>query len=126
MKKDEAVSPVIAVILMVAITVVLAAIVYVWVSGFSDENMTPRTMSVRTSGGNETHAVYLVTGASASLEWDDLGFTLDGASASEEIPEGSVDAGDSFTVSHPDGISGMELVITDEPANAVIMTLKIR
>ena len=31
---DEAVSPVIAVILMVAITVVLAATVYVWVSGF--------------------------------------------------------------------------------------------
>lgn len=31
---DQAVSPVIAVILMVAITVVLAATVYVWVSGF--------------------------------------------------------------------------------------------
>ena len=31
---DDAVSPVIAVILMVAITVVLAATVYVWVSGF--------------------------------------------------------------------------------------------
>jgi archaeal type IV pilus assembly protein PilA len=31
---DEAVSPVIAVILMVAITVVLAATVYLWVSGF--------------------------------------------------------------------------------------------
>lgn len=31
---DEGVSPVIAVILMVAITVVLAATVYVWVSGF--------------------------------------------------------------------------------------------
>lgn len=35
---DEAVSPVIAVILMVAITVVLAATVYVWVSGFSGGN----------------------------------------------------------------------------------------
>ncbi|HLE96247.1 MAG TPA: type IV pilin N-terminal domain-containing protein [Candidatus Thermoplasmatota archaeon] len=33
-KDDDAVSPVIAVILMVAITVVLAATVYVWVSGF--------------------------------------------------------------------------------------------
>jgi flagellin-like protein len=35
-ERDEAVSPVIAVILMVAITVVLAATVYVWVSGFTD------------------------------------------------------------------------------------------
>jgi flagellin-like protein len=34
---DEGVSPVIAVILMVAITVVLAATVYVWVSGFGTE-----------------------------------------------------------------------------------------
>ena len=34
---DEAVSPVIAVILMVAITVVLAATVYVWVSGFGTD-----------------------------------------------------------------------------------------
>jgi flagellin-like protein len=34
---DEAVSPVIAVILMVAITVVLAATVYLWVSGFGSE-----------------------------------------------------------------------------------------
>ncbi|WP_455392812.1 archaellin/type IV pilin N-terminal domain-containing protein [[Eubacterium] cellulosolvens] len=33
-KDDEAVSPVIAVILMVAITVVLAGVLYVWVSGF--------------------------------------------------------------------------------------------
>ncbi|MEW6069747.1 MAG: archaellin/type IV pilin N-terminal domain-containing protein [Candidatus Thermoplasmatota archaeon] len=33
-KEKEAVSPVIGVILMVAITVVLAAVLYVWVSGF--------------------------------------------------------------------------------------------
>ncbi|HVL86956.1 MAG TPA: type IV pilin N-terminal domain-containing protein [Candidatus Thermoplasmatota archaeon] len=34
---DEAVSPVIAVILMVAITVVLAATVYIWVTSFSSQ-----------------------------------------------------------------------------------------
>ena len=38
---DEAVSPVIAVILMVAITVVLAATVYVWVSGFGANSSQP-------------------------------------------------------------------------------------
>ena len=32
---EEAVSPVIAVILMVAITVVMAAVLYAWVSGLS-------------------------------------------------------------------------------------------
>ena len=33
-KNDEGVSPVIAVILMVAITVVLAAVLYVWAASF--------------------------------------------------------------------------------------------
>jgi flagellin-like protein len=39
-KNDDAVSPVIAVILMVAITVVLAATVYLWVSGFGSNQST--------------------------------------------------------------------------------------
>lgn len=42
---DEGVSPVIAVILMVAITVVLAATVYVWVSGFASEDTGPEQAS---------------------------------------------------------------------------------
>ena len=36
--KDEAVSPVIATILMVAITVVLAGVLYVWASGLADQD----------------------------------------------------------------------------------------
>jgi flagellin-like protein len=36
-KDDKGVSPVIAVILMVAITVVLAGVLYVWVSQFSTD-----------------------------------------------------------------------------------------
>jgi flagellin-like protein len=43
---DEAVSPVIAVILMVAITVVLAATVYVWVSGFGASGTQAKNLSV--------------------------------------------------------------------------------
>ena len=36
-KNDEGVSPVIAVILMVAITVVLAAVLYVWAASFLEQ-----------------------------------------------------------------------------------------
>ena len=40
MKNDEAVSPVIATILMVAITVVLAGVLYVWASDLASQNQT--------------------------------------------------------------------------------------
>ncbi|MHB8604919.1 MAG: archaellin/type IV pilin N-terminal domain-containing protein [Thermoplasmatota archaeon] len=45
-QSDDAVSPVIAVILMVAITVVLAATVYVWVSGFGSQGKQSQTLSL--------------------------------------------------------------------------------
>ncbi len=47
---DEGVSPVIAVILMVAITVVLAATVYVWVSGFATEDSGPEQAAATAKG----------------------------------------------------------------------------
>lgn len=49
-RDDEGVSPVIAVILMVAITVVLAATVYVWVSGFSNQDSGPESASATARG----------------------------------------------------------------------------
>ncbi len=54
-RDEEAVSPVIATILMVAITVVLAAVLYVMVSGLiTSPGSTPKTIgiSVTSSGGN--------------------------------------------------------------------------
>ena len=45
-RKDEAVSPVIATILMVAITVVLAAVLYVLVSGFLIVNKDPKIIGI--------------------------------------------------------------------------------
>jgi flagellin-like protein len=51
---EQAVSPVIAVILMVAITVVLAAVLYVWASSFlggtTKNAPTGSTMATKTSG----------------------------------------------------------------------------
>ncbi|HVL48242.1 MAG TPA: archaellin/type IV pilin N-terminal domain-containing protein [Candidatus Thermoplasmatota archaeon] len=46
LNRDDAVSPVIAVILMVAITVVLAATVYVWVSGFGASGSQAKNLSL--------------------------------------------------------------------------------
>jgi flagellin-like protein len=55
-KNKEAVSPVIGVILMVAITVVLAAVLYVWVAGMGTGVKTTPTgyLNTPTIGGNAT------------------------------------------------------------------------
>ena len=54
-KNDEGVSPVIAVILMVAITVVLAAVLYVWAASFLEqgESAPIATFTVETSSSGE-------------------------------------------------------------------------
>ncbi|HWH08723.1 MAG TPA: archaellin/type IV pilin N-terminal domain-containing protein [Candidatus Thermoplasmatota archaeon] len=83
LKNDEdAVSPVIAVILMVAITVVLAATVYVWVSGFGASNSAPAKSIALTSAGalDTTNHVkgYTVASASPGLKFSDLTYTIGG------------------------------------------------
>ena len=82
---DEAVSPVIAVILMVAITVVLAATVYVWVSGFgsSANNTQQHTLSMASASAiSEATDVfskrYTVSSADPSLTYGDMRLAIDG------------------------------------------------
>jgi flagellin-like protein len=94
---DEAVSPVIAVILMVAITVVLAATVYVWVSGFGANGSQPAKSIAFSSGAalvtaadldgttaDDSYKLYVVSAASPGLKYSDLAFTLNGASATRQ------------------------------------------
>ena len=52
-RKKEAVSPVIAVILMVAITVVLAAVLYVMVSGLITDTQTTPRLSMQAANSND-------------------------------------------------------------------------
>lgn len=121
MKQDQAVSPVIAVILLVALTVILAGATFLWVQDFSADQQSPRSLAVMSQGGNLTHAHYMVSSASPSLNWTDLAFSL-----SAIVPDGEVTAGQTFTVYDDNGVKGATLTVRDEPANAVILTLKIR
>lgn len=76
---DEAVSPVIAVILMVAITVVLAATVYVWVSGFGTSGSIKKFPQVTLKDHDGSTSPFAASHALATLEhrggdtvnWDD-------------------------------------------------------
>ena len=87
---DEAVSPVIAVILMVAITVVLAATVYVWVSGFgSSSSNAAKTIALTsaspidssatcTAAGTHYCKSYTVASATSGMKYSDFTVTING------------------------------------------------
>lgn len=87
-RADGAVSPVIAVILMVAITVVLSATVYVWVSGFGSPSGHPAKMVTLSGAGpvasNATISAggqwknYSVAAATPGLRYSDIAFQLQG------------------------------------------------
>lgn len=101
------VSPIIAVILMVAITVVLAATIYVWVSGFGGGEQSSQSMDFAQMGGVEdNNATFRISSASQSLDWMDLSFRLDGTAVTDVYLgvsgtvalSGNIDAGQYFIV----------------------------
>ncbi len=83
---DLGVSPVIAVILMVAITVVLAATVYVWVSGFATQDSGPEQAAATAKGVDlsgdgdvEWIQVTLTSGQNAPYTNDSVSFSVTGS-----------------------------------------------
>lgn len=101
---EEAVSPVIGVILMVAITVVLAAIVFLLVSDLGGPSEVPPAISFREDGDSLT-----VIGADQDLAWED--FTVTGCTT---VPTGAVDAGDQI-----EACSG-RVTIKHDPSNSLV------
>lgn len=146
--EDEAVSPVIAVILMVAITVVLAATVYVWVSGFNTGGGAARTMSLSSAGvlASDTKT-YVVASVSPGLKWDEVDFSLDGtkldyanpptaagefeycvilegADCNATEPAAVINAGERIKVADT-GLSGQTLRMIDASSNSIMGTLVV-
>jgi flagellin-like protein len=76
---DEAVSPVIGVILMVAITVVLAAVVFVLVSNLSKSSNSAPTVSFTADDTAKTLTV--VSAPVPSIGWDSTSVTVGGTCA---------------------------------------------
>jgi len=71
-KDAEAVSPVIATILMVAITVVLAAVLYVMVLGFGGTSVTTPTATYSKSPISLGEQVNIVSITRADVAWDQI------------------------------------------------------
>lgn len=104
-RTDTAVSPVIAVILMVAITVVLAASVYVWISGFTetrDRAPDANLRLVECEPASNLTRWRLVSGGPVDLSRTDLLVSVeDGPEEGEVRPIGddTLEAGASFVLS---------------------------
>ncbi|MCK5024666.1 MAG: type IV pilin N-terminal domain-containing protein [Thermoplasmata archaeon] len=80
-KRDDAVSPVIATILMVAITVVLAAVLYVMVIGMGDVDDIASPLGLSDAGRTTTTFTVLVASApdGAMVDGTQFSFTHDNA-----------------------------------------------
>jgi flagellin-like protein len=138
------VSPIIAVILMVAITVVLAATIYVWVSGFGGGGEAQPSMTLKQldhgTDANATLGVayeeweyvqYRVLGAENAI-WEDLRFTVDGVvcaavDTTNTSMVGGVEAGQEFVVyAATVGVDiGDSVLVRDDKANKIILEIQV-
>lgn len=72
-KDRKGVSPVIATILMVAITVVLAAVLYVMVMGFGgDSDATPKVALSKVDNGDGTYTISVVSVSGGSIKFGEV------------------------------------------------------
>ena len=93
-KKDSAVSPVIATILMVAITVVLAAVLYVMVGGFTHNPGTAASAGLTETQSSTKYWNITVTSVSASnIQLSGLRIVVNGTSWSGNPMTGTAGSG---------------------------------
>ncbi len=143
-ENEEAVSAVIGVILMVAITVAIAATVYVYVSGMiGGGSQTTPTISCTTDASADK---LIVSSAENGIDWDDIEIKTDTANATLSlnggaandtgttwvtvsntnfVSSGDVSAGDYFLVAGTDVEGDVEITIRYSPTNALIGTWKV-
>ena len=113
MKNEQAVSPVIATILMVAITVVLAGVLYVWANNLAAEGTDTQTQTLNTydaddaldnaSSGTSDILIRLQMTGQDTLSWT---FTKIQLSVGDTVHKCSVGGGDACTISQQGGDNG--------------------
>jgi archaeal type IV pilus assembly protein PilA len=82
-QKDEAVSPVIGVILMVAIVVILAAVIAAFVFGMAGNTQTARNVGLIASTNATDYGIFTVTGGSDLAALSNLTYILNGTAANQ-------------------------------------------
>ncbi|MEM1514363.1 MAG: archaellin/type IV pilin N-terminal domain-containing protein [Candidatus Thermoplasmatota archaeon] len=129
-KNKAGVSPIIAIILMVAITVVLAATIYVWVSGFGGGGSKSISMSITQLNGADGNAdvTFRVDSVSQGARWENIEYKTNASTSfqsitgSDEDGDGVIDAGETFDITGNEAYPGGTLTIRDKTSNSVILT----
>lgn len=121
---ERAVSPVIGVILMVAITVILAAVIGTFVLGLGDslgDSQPSAQLSVENTDFDNDNVTIGHSGGDP-IEGDDLRVTVDGNDADTQFPSGQFAVGETQTINDTStGISeGTRLRIIHEPSDSII------
>src|SRR6056297_4157035 len=91
---DRAVSPVIGVILMVAITVILAAVIGTFVLGLGDQLGDTAPQATFTIDGNTSDSIDITKTGGQSLESADLALSVDGERVNSSIADDTWETGE--------------------------------
>ena len=124
MKNEDAVSPVIGVILMVAITVILAAVMAAFVFNMDTPDIAPMAsikLTGTTSGGSTFD---LIHGGGDTIKWIDSRITVDGTDIIT-IPTGEFKPGNKETITS-NYTDGDEVMIIDIPSGKPISSMVIK
>jgi flagellin-like protein len=114
-KEEKAVSAVIGVILMVAITVAIAATVYVYVSGMIGTSPTV-TPNIQFSKNDVTNVLLVSSADPTSLAWSDVN-AVSGVTDGQ-LPTGVIHAGDTIQV----GTGAKTVTLRYVPTNTLLGT----
>jgi len=109
---DDAVSPVIGVILMVAITVILAAVIASFVLGLGDSTTTTPTADFNFEYDNSTGNVTVSHSTGDNVDADRVEVLIDGETADVQF-SGTISSGSSISFNQTDGgtnITGGETI----------------
>jgi flagellin-like protein len=118
--EDRAVSPVIGVILMVAITVILAAVIGTFVLGLGDQlgDSAPQA-SFSVEDVDDTNVTIAKTGG-RDLDTADLVLAVDGERQSATFSGDTWESGTSKTIAHDQGEGTYTLRIIHDPSGSAI------
>jgi archaeal type IV pilus assembly protein PilA len=97
MRNDDAVSPVIGVILMVAIVVILAAVIAAFVFGMVGDTQTAKNVGIIASSNASNFGVFTITGGSDLTSLSNLTYMLNGTGGSVSL----VKAGGGGVLTYP-------------------------
>ena len=126
---EEAVSAVIGVILMVAITVAIAATVYVYVSGMmGTENEATPVITFQQQDTALTNTLTIISADPGDLVWADLQVKINGTDAADpadySVSGGTqVEAGNVITFV---GVGNYTVAISHTPSNTLVGTWDYR